>query len=321
MLRAMIFNPDGSRVAGGAELVDAWPSVTEGWIWLDLEAAPPVAEATILKHRFGIDALAIADAQRERHPPKLELFRDHAFLLLKTLDAASRTIEFSTIQLSLFFGPRFLITRRDHWSPDVETLWQEIAEGQAQEPWTPVMVLYRVCRNAADRVLPILLDLENRLAEIEDEIFENRSDRLVEELIGYNTNLKKLRRILAYTESATHRLSQQSSVIRQDAHHEFIDLHDQVERQASLAGLYQEIISDLVDGYISLNGHHLNQVMKVLTSVTVIFVPLSLLVGMYGMNFEHIPELSYEHGYQVLLGAMGLIAVSLLMIFRRKKWL
>ena len=102
---------------------------------------------------------------------------------------------------------------------------------------------------------------------------------------------------------------------------EFDDIHGLIERFHSLADLYQNVINDLIEGYISLNAHHLNQIMKVLTIVTVIFVPLTLLVGIYGMNFEYIPELKSEHGYFVLLGAMVAIALGLLMLFRRFRWL
>ena len=80
-----------------------------------------------------------------------------------------------------------------------------------------------------------------------------------------------------------------------------------MERFHSLADLYQNVINDLIEGYISLNAHHLNQIMKVLTIVTVIFVPLTLLVGIDGMNFEYIPELKSEHGYFVLLGPWSLL--------------
>lgn len=94
-----------------------------------------------------------------------------------------------------------------------------------------------------------------------------------------------------------------------------------MERFHSLADLYQNIINDLIEGYISLNANHLNQIMKALTIVTVIFVPLTLLVGIYGMNFEYIPELKSEHGYFVLLGVMVAIALGLLLLFKRFRWL
>jgi magnesium transporter len=103
--------------------------------------------------------------------------------------------------------------------------------------------------------------------------------------------------------------------------HQFNDVYEQMERLASLSGLYQELAGDLIDGYISLNSHRLNQIMKVLTIVAVIFLPLSLLVGVYGMNFENMPELQARYGYYVLLTVMTLIGLGLLFLFRRLRWL
>jgi magnesium transporter len=174
----------------------------------------------------------------------------------------------------------------------------------------------------ADRYGKILLDLEHRLDEVEDLLFESRGDRLMQELVSYNTALHKMRRILAYHTNAYRRLRDHFAASASPHwHDEFDDIHALMERFHSLAELYQNVISDLVEGYISLNAHNLNQIMKVLTIVTVIFVPLSLLVGIYGMNFENIPELRSPNGYYVLLGVMLSIAAGLLYIFRRVRWL
>ena len=109
---------------------------------------------------------------------------------------------------------------------------------------------------------------------------------------------------------------------RDNHHHDdFDDIYAIIERFNSLSELYQSVITDLIEAYISLNGHRLNQIMKVLTVVTVIFVPLTLLVGIYGMNFEYMPELKSKHGYFILLSVMSCIAIVMLYIFRRVRWL
>ena len=103
--------------------------------------------------------------------------------------------------------------------------------------------------------------------------------------------------------------------------HELNDVYEQQERAGSLTDLYYELASDLIDNYISIASHHLNQIMKVLTIITAIFVPLGFLAGIYGMNFEYMPELHTPSGYFILLGVMFSIAVTLLLLFRKKRWL
>ena len=168
----------------------------------------------------------------------------------------------------------------------------------------------------------ILLDLEERLDTVEDILFVDFDEEIMQELVGYNTALRKMRRVLNYHKTVTQALSRHA-VLHQPEHwaEAFEDIATEAERFNSLAELYQNVINDLIEGYISLNGHHLNQVMKVLTVVTVIFLPLTLMVGIYGMNFENMPELKSAYGYFTLLGVMAFLAVGMAYIFRRKHWL
>ena len=103
--------------------------------------------------------------------------------------------------------------------------------------------------------------------------------------------------------------------------HEFNDVYEHTERVASLTTLYKDLVDDLMNGYISITSHRLNQIMKVLTVVTVIFLPLTLMVGIYGMNFEYIPELKFQYAYFILLGVMATLVTALLLLFRKIRWL
>jgi magnesium transporter len=180
----------------------------------------------------------------------------------------------------------------------------------------------RLCRIMVDRYLGILLALEPRLEELEDEILSSPRDELLGELAGYKSSLKKLRRIFAYHQQVFSALRNGDyPLFGAEIVHELNDVYEHQERAVSLSGLYYELAVDLVESYISLASHHLNQIMKVLTIVTVIFVPLSFLAGLYGMNFENIPELHARYGYFILLGVMVGIAVTLLALFRKKRWL
>jgi magnesium transporter len=99
-----------------------------------------------------------------------------------------------------------------------------------------------------------------------------------------------------------------------------IDFYEQVERTQSLATLHYQIASDLTDGYLGMSSHRLNRVMQILTIITVIFVPLTFLAGIYGMNFENMPELSTRSGYFIVIAIMFVIAVTQLIYFRKKRW-
>ncbi len=304
---------------GDKELLRLWQETSDSWIWVDLHMEPAQAEQTLLREQFLLDENAIDEAQRDRHPPSFEAFQDYIYLLLKPLDADSNSLDFNTQQLAMFASDRFLVTRHTKVSPYLEKLWQDLKHAGCAE-MSPMVLVTAMCRRVAQRYGKVLLDLEQRLDLIEDELFDSSTDRLMKELVGYNTGLRKMHRILAYHVGVFGELRLQLHKSGSPYHDDMDNAYALIERFSSLSALYQNVITDLVDAYISLNGHRLNQIMKVLTVVTVIFLPLTLLVGIYGMNFEHMPELKSEHGYYILLSAMSGLVVLLLYLFRRARW-
>ena len=327
MIRVFVYHPVEQRLeSGGSELIAPWSASPDALLWADIDAEPPDSERALLIDRFGLHPLAVSDAQRHRHPPKFERFDDHSFLLLRGLDAKTEDIDFGTLQIALFIGQRFLVSRHRGLSLGIEGIYRELGNDKAILAEGPDLLALRITRRVADRYLPILLDLENRLDQIEDEMRESPNDRLLNELVGYVSNLKKLKRIATYHVQAlgslrSRRASGLGTEQEHEHEHERFDVYEHLERVASLSTLLHDLAADLIDGYISIASHRLNQIMKVLTIVTAIFVPLGFLAGIYGMNFDHMPELHTPWGYYGLLTVMALIAAGLLLLFKRKRWL
>ena len=319
MMKFMLCTGDTSQ-SGGEELLSQWQSNSDSWLWLDLFDEDPIRESEFLEKHFALDPTAINEAQRDRHPPNFENFSEYFYLLLKPLDAESDSLDFNTLQLAMFAGQRFLITRHSKASPYLSKLWQELEQNGCTDQ-NPTSIVSSMCNRVAQRYGKVLLNLEQRLDIIEDELFETPSDTLMKELVGYNTGLRKMHRILSYYVDVFSNLRKHLSQTDHDQLTAFDDIYSIIERFNSLSELYQNVITDLIEAYISLNGHRLNQIMKVLTVVTVIFVPLTLLVGVYGMNFENMPELKSKNGYFILLSIMSGIAALMLYLFRRVRWL
>lgn len=278
-MRVMHIRPNlVSPVIGDLTLLGHLRGEDDGWFWIDLEHADPQQEIGLLTERFGIHPLAIQDAQRERHPPKLEGFQNFAFLLMKGLTADTEDIRFRTLQIAAFIGDRFLITRRSQRSVSIDGVWNDALTGEVDVDRGPAHVLYRIARRVTDRYTKIVLGLELRLDELEDEMFQSPDDRLLAELTEYNSRLKKLRRVMTYQHSTMSALSR-------------VDTPD-----------------------------CLNQIIKVLTIVTVIFLPLGLIAELYGMNFEVMPGAGGQYGFFLTLIAMTALAATLLLVFRRLHW-
>ncbi len=322
MIKTRLFLP-GREQCGGEELVDVWLREPEAMIWVDLSDNDKNVEAEFLESRFGLHNLAIQDAQRDRHPPKIEAFEDYTFILLRGLSADSNDIDFKTIQLALFVGKRFLITRHTGQSLSVNRLEETLDDQEQGHIESPSKLALQLCRLMARRYVAILLALEPRLEIIEEDMLARPNDSMLAELISYKSDLKRLNRFATYHERLFREIKDKAFPCFDDGErqHEVIDVWEQHERAQSLSQLYYETASDLIEGYISVASHRLNQIMKVLTIITAVFVPLGFLAGVYGMNFENMPELHSQSGYYILLGVMASIAILLLSIFRKMKWL
>ena len=323
MIRTMLYRPsDGEMVTGSEELLDVWQREPDAIIWADLADNEPEAEKQTLLSYFDLHPLAIQDAQRDRHPPKIETFPDNVFILLKGLRTISNEFQFGTIQLAMFVGERFLVTRHSGESPSIEMLREEATRSAELLAGGPDGLALRLCRVMVDRYIKLLLMLEPRLDDLEAKMAQNPDDSLLTELTRYKTDLQKFRRVLVYHVQVFSALMQNPpKQMRPERKHELRDVFEHQERANSLASLYYEVSSDLIEGYISLTSHRLNKIIRVLTIVTAIFVPLSFLAGVYGMNFENMPELKSRGGYFILLGVMATVATTLIVLFRRKRWL
>jgi magnesium transporter len=323
MIKTMLHNIKTGETRWGDEaLISEWKGNPDLWLWADFEKEDLVREKELFVDVFNLHPLVISDAQRVRHSPKLESFDDYFFLLMQGLNVDATDIDIQTIQLAFFVGERFLVTRRMVESINIDTIWHEANNGNIELSRGPAHVVYCILRKITDRYTKLVEGLEQKLEDIEQEMFVNPRDALLESLIGYGRTLKRLRRIFNYHQSIFTRLSRSNYPhIGEQNRHEYTDLFEHTERLESLSNLYKELTDDLMNGYISVTSHRLNQIMKVLTVVTVILLPLTLIAGIYGMNFEEMPELKIKGAYYVLLSVMGLIAVCLLLIFRKMRWL
>ncbi|MBB3169595.1 magnesium/cobalt transporter CorA [Simiduia aestuariiviva] len=320
-IRALLFNAKGElEQQGGVELLPMYHN-SDYFLWLDICGADSESEARALED-FDINPLAHRDAQRHRHPPKYEAFDDHIFLLMHELKQDGNYENMTRLQLALFVDNSHIITRHSHPSHSVDKQWAQVTDDKKLPVGGMGQLCYSILRGIVDRFLPIMFEIELRLSKIEDEIFETNTDDLLGELLNYGSQLKKARRSFLYQKDLIDEIinDQRPHLLAFDEH-ELIDLFEHFERLASLSNLYQELTTDLINGFISISAHRANNIMKLLTIVTAIFLPLTLVAGIYGMNFQNMPELSWQYSYFFVLGFMVAFVVFGVTFVRKKRWL
>jgi magnesium transporter len=323
MIKSLLISSTSSSVIGGKELINEWQNNSDSFLWLDLEGLDKDAEKKMLED-FGCHRLAIEDTQRERHPPKIELFNDYVFILYRGFVVHDDNLNFEHLQISMFIGHRILITCHPKSSIAINGLFN--LESDKYLKRSPIHLALMIFNSSCGNYLKQLFSFEENLEKIEDQFQLSGNDQMMREITTYRSQLVKIRRTFNYHLDIGNTLNtiledDETSLITSKEIHTVNDLRERLERLFSLSQMYYDICGDLIDGYMSITSHQLNATMRILTVITALFVPLTFLAGIYGMNFEYIPELKIQNGYFILLGVMLTVSVVLVAVFKRKKWL
>ncbi|MDO3383523.1 magnesium transporter CorA family protein [Gilvimarinus algae] len=321
MIKTLWLTGDGERRIGGVEQIALWQKDKEGYLWVDILSENTSAERELL---LSLDChpLAVEDAQRKRHPPKTETFDNQVLILYRGITSFDEELNVELVPIALFAEERCLISVHQGKSMSIQQHWNDSKSELLRQP---AVLATRILHYSVGRYLEAVLTFEERINELEDAMQEKPSDQIMRSLIMYKSRLRKLKRIFNYHERIAQTLLKETPELllttEPDIVHALQDLYDRCERVHSLATMYYEICGDLIEGYLSLTSHMLNNTMRVLTVITAIFVPLTFIAGIYGMNFEYIPELQFHNGYFIVMGLMAMIGVGLLALFRRLRWL
>jgi len=319
-IQILLFNAQGQLLSQGDEMIMTQYDPQQHLIWVDISGQQ--SQQFFQQYPFfGINHLYFEEALRDRHPPQLEKYDTYSYLLTHELMAREEYLLLERSQLFLYINDGFLVTQHLKPSPSVSQVIQRISEQGFFDSTHMSQVCYELMRQIVIDYLAVMLALEERLSEIEDEIFEVSTDDLLAELIAYSSKLQKAKRSFSYHEEILQQLLGDDSHqhIKMD-YEQLSYLYNQFERLSNRASLYQGLVDSLINGYISVSAHKTNRVMMTLTLVTAIFLPLTLVAGIYGMNFDNMPELKWHFGYFAVLLLMGVIMLSGLLIAKIKHW-
>ena len=321
MIRTQLLTAAGELITGGEELVSHWREDQSGFIWIDLIGEEAQTEKAFLLS-MNCHPLAIEDVQRFRHPPKTETFDDYTLILYRGITEFNKDLTIQQMTIALFIGEHCLISCHPRHSMGINHYWENTrAENLLISPG---LLASRIMKFSVGRYLEAILAFEPSLNELEDAMQEKPNDDVMRELISYQSRLRKLKRICSYHEKLMTNLlkeiPQRLMDKDRDIEHALQDLFERCERLHGLCTMYYEICGDLINGYLSISSHQLNNTMKVLTVITAIFVPLTFIAGIYGMNFVNMPELQAPNGYFYALGSMLIIAAGCGIVAYKKWW-
>ena len=288
-------------------------------IWVDLEM-PSEQESAILSRYFNFHPLAIEDCILETLLPKVDDFGEYIFLVLH----GSRISDegFSTVETNFFLGPNYLVTYHDEPSRSINKTKERCLKNSPSITRGVDFLLHEILDTMIDNYFPVLDYLDKSVDQVEEQVFKEPGKEILNKIFNLKKEVMHLRRVTGPQREILNRLSRDPfSVISPKAAIYFRDVYDHLARIADLSESYRDLIAGAMEAYLSVVSNRLNEIMKVLTIFTATLMPLTVITGIYGMNFENMPELRTRYGYFATLGVMVFISAGMLLYFRKKKWL
>ncbi len=290
-------------------------------VWVDLKA-PGEPERRLLSEVFGFHPLSVDDAVSALQFPKIEAYPGYLYVVLHGIDAEPKHTQFATRDVDFFLGRNYLVTVHDGDSRSISAIHEVCTRHEHILKEGPIALMHRIVDQMVDNYRPVFEEIEARLGHLEEEAFAGH-ERLSRRVMKLKRDVSSMRRVLVPQRDAIGRLARREfPAISDEMTYRFRDVYDHVVRLTEEAVLFQDRITGIFEVNLSSVSNRLNQVMKLLTVMSTIFLPLTVLTGMWGMNITipHFPG-GADAQFWWIFGLMFAICLAMLVVFRRNKWL
>src|SRR5829696_7825673 len=297
-------------------------------VWVDLRGETDVEmahSATVLKDVFKFHYLTIEDCLETRNQPKIEVFPDYIYMIIHGVKPdVTSSANFVTKELDMFLGENFVVTFHAQRFKSIKDVKQQIRSSTFVCQRGAAYLVHQVLDHIVDLYMPIVDDFDTSINKLEDRIFQTKrgNNEMLQEIMDLRRSVARMRRISARQLDVLYRISHgEFPQIPEKVLPFYRDVYDHLLRISDLSEGYRDLVSSLFDIHFSVVANRNNDVMKTLTVLSSIILPLSLIAGIYGMNFENMPELKSPYGYFATLGLMAVVAIVLLIYFWRRGWI
>jgi magnesium transporter len=290
-------------------------------LWVDFHAAPLVEVEPLLRDTFGFHVLAIDDALRQTHVPKIDDWGDYIYAVVHSVTFNLESLAVTTHELDIFLGPNYLVTYHHQSIDAVERLWRHVDQDRRQLERGPDYLLYLLLDMLTAAYMPTMDALDSALDDLETTVFMQPTPQTLGTIFAVKRAALHLRRIMGPQREVLNKLARDDyDVIDPKDRMFFRDVYDHLVRLVDLNETLRELTSGTLDIYLSVSANRINDVMKILTIISALFMPISFVVGFFGMNFSGLP---FNNPW-LLAGALGMIVMTPLVMFywfKRRGWL
>jgi magnesium transporter len=298
-------------------------AASSGILWVDLDTADP-AGRTLLEDGFRFHPLAIDDCYNGRlDTPKIDDYERYLFIQAQSIDYSVRSGRLNLTEIGLFLGPTYVVTVRDHAVDAVDHLARRAEEDPHFMSRGADFLAHMILDAMVDEILPAVEDMDEELDELEAAILRNPDRQLLQQVLLLKRNSLRLRRSVLPQRDLVNRLSRGEfpELIRQDAQIFYRDIYDHIVRVESMLEGLRDLADSALSSYLSAVNNRMNEIMKALSVVAVIFLPLTLVASIFGTNLDYSPfGLTFRSGFFAMLAFMAVIAAAMVAYFRVRGW-
>ena len=290
-------------------------------IWADV-SDPTSRDFEELAEEFGFHHLSIEDCRNAHQRPKVEEYSGYYFLVLYEAELAGPSDRLELRELNIFLGKNYLVTVHSRPIRAIGTaarLWHEWTDRAEQGSG---LLAYLLIDGIVDDYLPLLDIISERMDDLEDSIFGEWRAEVIEDIFTIKKKLLYLRRsITPLRDVFNTMLRREQPIFPREIHVYFQDVFDHLIRVADTIDSLRDMLSSTMDAYLSVSGNRMNKIMKRLTSIATILMSVTLIAGIYGMNFDLMPELKWRYGYVFALASMVGVGLTLYVYLKKVKWI
>lgn len=315
MIEIIGFNNEGKGTKGLN--FDDYQKNTYNWYWVDF-IAPNQEEINLLDSIFHFHHLAIEDCVHFLQRPKVDFYNDYQFFVYHSISKEYNQAD----EINVFLGKNYIVSFHSNKDNlEIQKVKEEVLATTVSWDKVNVYITYLILDKIVDHFFPVIYSVEDKLDEFNQLTTFGLSKKHIENLYAIRRDLLKLRRTITSMRDLVYRIINSThlkSIIEGELY--YVDIYDHLLKLSDMVEANRDMTSDIRDSYMSMNSNRMNVVMTMLTVITAIFIPLTFISGIYGMNFDNMPELNWRFGYYGALGVMGAIAVSMLLWFKKKGW-
>lgn len=322
-IRVMDYNENNLEEREVEKIDDCFPyKDNENISWINIDGLHDVDIIKKAGEYFNLHPLVMEDIVHTDQRPKIEGYDDYIFIILKMLSFDDKTGSVDYEQFSLVLGENYLLSFQEKFGDVFDLVRERLRKksGRIRQRKSDYL-MYALLDAVVDNYFYVLDKISTRIETCEDEFMESPDEETLQEIHNLKKELTFLRRSVWPLREMINRVDKiESNLIDDQTHIYFRDVLDHTVRAIDIIETFREMVSNLTDTYNANISNRMNEVMKVLTIIATLFIPLTFLAGIYGMNFKYMPELEWEWSYPSLLGLMAVIIVLMFIWFKRKRF-